>query len=136
MSNDESDVRDDAGAEMGNPDGADLVEKAVVGASVLLVATTLGYVAWQAAVTPEEGVPRATVESVEPIPDSDRQRVTVRLDNQEGVGLASGQVVVRCGGAERVLEFTHVPAGGRRTGTVVGPAGSEPTANVETWIEA
>jgi hypothetical protein len=126
----------DEGPETGAPNGADRLEKAIVAASVLLVAATLGYVAWQAAVTPEEGVPRATVERVEPMPDSDRQRVTVELDNRRGVGLATTTVVVRCGDTERTLAFEHVPAGGGRTGTVVCPADTDPRAIVGTWVEA
>lgn len=122
----------------GGIDGADLLEQAVVVASVLIVVALFGYVAWQATVTTAGGVPTATVEAVEPMPgpDDDRLRVTARLDNRRGTGLASVGVVVRCGGTERSLSFEHVPAGGRRAGTVLCPAETEPAAAVVTWTEA
>jgi len=105
-------------------------------ASVLLIVATLGYVGWQAAVTTADGVPTATVEAIEPMPapDDDRRQVTVRLDNQDGTGLSSVQVAVRCGDSERSLAFEHVPAGGRRTGTVVCPAGTAPISEVVAWV--
>jgi len=43
-----------------NPDGGELLELAIVVASVLLIVATLGYVGWQAAVTTADGVPTAT----------------------------------------------------------------------------
>jgi len=91
---------------------------------------------WQAAVTTADGVPTATVEAIEPMPapDDDRRQVTVRLDNQDGTGLSSVQVAVRCGDSERSLAFEHVPAGGRRTGTVVCPAGTAPISEVVAWV--
>jgi len=67
-------------------------------------------------------------------PDDDRRQVTVRLDNQDGTGLSSVQVAVRCGDSERSLAFEHVPAGGRRTGTVVCPAGTAPISEVVAWV--
>lgn len=118
-----------------DPDGGELLELAIVVASVLLLVATLGYVGWQATVTTADGVPTATVEAIEPMPasDDDRLRVTVRLDNRRGTGLSSVQVGVECGDAGRSLAFEHVPAGGSRTGTVVCPAGTEPIAEVVTW---
>ncbi|WP_255196155.1 hypothetical protein [Halorarius litoreus] len=71
-----------------------------------------------------------------PGPDDDRLRETVRLTNQRGTGLSSVAVAVRCGGAERSVAFTHVPAGGHRTGTVVCPASTDPASGVVTWTEA
>lgn len=84
--------------------------------------------------TPTVIDPVATIEAVEPMPDTDGQRVTVVLENRGETGLTSVQVVVRCGGLDRSLEFLHVPASGRRTGTVVCPAETDPEASVETWI--
>lgn len=117
-------------------DGGELLELAIVIASVLLIAATLGYVGWQATVTTADGVPTATVEAIDPMPapDDDRRQVTVRLDNRNGTGLSSVRVAVQCGGAERSLAFAHVPAGGSRTGTVVCPDGTVPIAEVVAWI--
>jgi hypothetical protein len=117
-------------------DGAELLEWAVVAASALLIALTLGYVLWQATVTAEVANPTARVDSVEQL-DGGRLRVGVTLDNRDGPGLTSTRVAVRCGdGGEREIAFEHVPAGGVRTGTVTCPSGSDPEAVAETWVEA
>jgi len=121
----------DADEAAGGPDGADALERVIVTASVLLTAGTLGYVVWQAVATPAVAAPVATVDSAEPMSGDDRVRVRVRLDNGRGTGLASVRVAVRCSAAERSLEFTHVPAGGHRTGSVVRPTGTTPEAAVE-----
>lgn len=117
-------------------DGAALLERVVVAVSVLLIASTLGYVLWQASVTTEVADPEVNIKSVETMTGGERLRVTVELDNRRGPGLASTQVAVECGGTEHEVEFEHVPAGGRRTATVTCPAGSEPEAVVETWKDA
>lgn len=143
-STDSSSPRADGGDDEGEDavgldlDGAALLERAIVVASVLLVLGTLGYVGWQATGTTADGVPSATVERVEPMPgpDADRSRVRVRLDNRRGTGLATVSVAVHCGDAERSLSFEHVPAGGHRTGTVVCPGGSTAVAEVVSWQEA
>lgn len=116
--------------------GADVLERIVVVTSTLLITGMLGYVLWQAAMTPAPAEPVATVEAVEPMPDTDRQQVTVRLANRGGRGLTSIQVTVRCGQVIHTLEFTHVPADSNRTGTAVCPTGTDPQATVETWIGA
>lgn len=116
--------------------GAVFLERAVVVVSVLLIASTLGYVLWQASVTAEVANPRVNVQSIEPVDGGEHLHVTVELDNRRGPGLASTQVAVECGGTEREVEFEHVPAGGRRTATVTCPPGSEPEAVVETWKDA
>jgi len=120
----------------GGPTGADLLERAIVVASVLLIAGMLGYVLWQAAVTPAPADPVATIDGTEPMSDTDRQRVTVRVENRGGTGLTSVRVAVRCGGQESSLEFAYLSPGGRRTGTVVCPAGTTPEVVVETWVSA
>lgn len=117
-------------------DGAALLERVVVAVSVLLIASTLGYVLWQASVTTEVADPEVNIQSIETMEGGERLRVTVELDNRRGPGLALTQVAVECGGTEHEMEFEHVPAGGRRTGTVTCPAGSEPEAIVETWKDA
>lgn len=116
--------------------GAALLERAVVAVSVLLIVSTLGFVLWQATVTPEVANPRVNIQSVEPVDGGDHLRVKIELDNRRGPGLASTQVAVECGGTERAVEFEHVPSGGRRTATIICPAGSEPEAVVETWKDA
>jgi hypothetical protein len=126
--------RDDDSGETDELDRGDLLERAIVVASVLLLAGTIGFVAWQATGTSPGADPVATVEEVEAT-DDDRLRVVVGLENRRSTGLSSVRVGVRCGSAERSLEFTHVPAGGYRTGTVVCPAGTTPDASVESWVE-
>jgi hypothetical protein len=116
--------------------GAARLERAVVAVSVLVVAAMFGYVLWQAATTPGVADPVPSVERVEPVPGTDRQRVTVGVENHGGVGLTSVQVGVRCGNIERELEFTHIPTGGSREGVVVCPAGEPPEVAVETWVAA
>jgi hypothetical protein len=121
-------------------DAGYLVERAITGASVLLVTLLLGYLLWQAVVTPEEAKPTATIESVEPVSGDggggDAIRATVALRNEGGTGLTSVAVTIRCGGSERTLEFSRVPAQGQRTGTVVCPPNSEPRATVTAWVTA
>jgi|GEM_PF-2593699 hypothetical protein len=137
-----TDERPRAGGDSEGEDDADgpvsavLVERVVVAASVVLIVTMLGYVLWQAAVTPAVVDPHASVDAVEPMADSDRERVSVVLANDGNVGLASVTVVVDCGDRQHTLEFSHVPGNGEREGTVVCPAGSRPRAFVDTWIEA
>lgn len=117
-----------------------LLEAAVTVASVVLLVGLMGFIAWQAVVTPTGSDPVATVESVTPMPAdagaTGSMRVTVQLDNRGTTGLRSVEVVVRCGGNERSLQYAHVPANGRRTGTAVCPAGSTPSASVVTWVTA
>ena len=122
--------------ERGGSDGAALLERAVVVMSVLLIASTLGYVLWQASVTSEVADPRVSVQSAEPVDGGEWLRVTLELDNRRGPGLSSTQVAVECGGTERAVEFEHVPSGGRRTATGTCRAGSDPGAIVETWKDA
>lgn len=117
-------------------DGAALLERVVVAVSILLIASTLGYVLWQASVMPEAANPRVNIQTVEPMDGGDRLRVSVELDNRQGPGLSLVQVAIECGGTEHEVEFEHVPSGGRRTATVTCPAGSEPEAVVETWKDA
>jgi uncharacterized protein (TIGR02588 family) len=126
--------RGDGGEE--GPTAADLLERAIVVASALLIAGMLGYVIWQAAVTPTPADPVATVDAVEPMPDTDRQQVSVRVENRGGTGLTSVRATVRCGGLESSLEFAYLSPGGRRTGTVVCPADTTPEVAVENWVEA
>lgn len=100
----------------------------------------LGYLVSQALVAPTAADPTATVDSVEPLGSDEQEtgniRVTVSLENRGETGLSSVEVVVQCGDTERSLEFTHVPARGHRTGTVICSQGTTPTASVTTWIEA
>lgn len=134
---DESGPTDDTETGSG---GGDLLEAAIMIASALLIAGLLGYTVSQAIVTPTAAEPTAGIESVEPFPaenaDAERLRVTVSLDNEGETGLSSVEVVVQCGRVERSLLFTHVPARGHTTGTVVCPQGTTPTASVASWIEA
>lgn len=115
---------------------AETVERVVVGASVVCIAAMLGYVLWQAAVAPQAIDPHASVDAVEPIEGSERERVSVVLENDGTVGLESVTVVVVCGDRDHVLEFSHVPGNGEREGTVVCPSNSAPRVFVDTWIEA
>jgi hypothetical protein len=114
----------------------DTLELPVVVVSVLLVVSTLGYVGWQATTTAETADPTASVVAVEPTAGEDRVRVEVRLTNRRETGLARAQVGVRCGDTHRSLTFEHVPVAGDTTGSVVCPAGTEPTVQVETWVTA
>lgn len=124
----------DSGEDGDGWNGAKYVELAVVLTSVVLVAGLLGFVLWQAGGGPGSPDPVAAIESVETV--EDRQRVSVKLTNRGEAGLERVQVAVRCGGRERVLEFSQVPGSAERTGTVVCPSGTEPRASVETWVAA
>lgn len=102
--------------------------------SVAVTVLLFGYVAWQAATVPADGVPEATVTGVETTGDG-RVAVEVELTNAGRTGLESVSVGVDC--AEEEIDFQHVPANGRRSGVVVCPAGTEePSAEVNSWIEA
>jgi len=122
----------------GDVDGAYLVERAITVASALLIAALLGYLFWQALVTPSAALPAATVESVDRIDAGEDPRllVSVALSNHGEKGLSSAQVTVTCGDRSRTLEFANVPAGGHTTGTVTCPAGTDPRATPTAWIEA
>ncbi|AEN06750.1 hypothetical protein Halar_3131 [halophilic archaeon DL31] len=120
--------------------GGDLLESIVMVMSVLLIVGVLGYLVSQAIVTPAAPEPTTAIEAVEPFPKdgagTDTVRVTVSLANEGETGLQSVEVLVRCGGIERSLVFSHVPANGHRTGTVICPQGTTPRASVVTWIES
>ncbi len=120
--------------------GGDLLEASIMIVSALLLVGLLGYIASQAIVAPTDAEPTATIDSVERLPSESPQaesiRVTVSLKNEGETGLSSVEVVVRCGSVERSLLFTHVPARGHQTGTVICPQGTTPDASVATWIEA
>ncbi|MFD1646503.1 hypothetical protein [Haloarchaeobius litoreus] len=134
---DASGTDDDTATEIA---GGDLLETGIMIVSALLLVGLLGYIASQAIVAPTAAEPTATIDSVEPLPSDSPQggsiRVTVSLENEGETGLSSVEVVVRCGSVERSLVFTHVPARGHRTGTVICPRGTTPTANIAAWIEA
>lgn len=135
---------DDASAEEDEGDDdvatSDRLERVVVAVSVGFTALLLAFTLWQAAMSPDEVVPTASIEAVEPTPSSDerpeRLRVTVRIDNRGGAGLETATVAVDCGTAERTLQFSYVPGNGHKTATVVCPTGTTPTATVESWTEA
>jgi hypothetical protein len=118
----------------------DLLEASIMIVSVLLLVGLLGYITSQAIVAPTAAQPNATIDSVERLPSESPQvgsiRVTVSLENEGETGLSSVEVAVRCGSVERSLLFTHVPARGHQTGTVICPQGTTPTVSVATWIEA
>jgi len=137
-----ADDREDAGesSEDAGEGAGYLVERGIAAASVVVVVALLGYLLWQAAVTPEAARPVATVESVEPATaggDGDGTlRASVVLANRGSVGLTSVEVTVHCGTRERTLQFERVPAQGQRTGVATCPAGTDPRAAVTTWVEA
>jgi hypothetical protein len=122
--------------ETGGLDLGDLIERVIVVASVFLIVGTLGYVGWQTLGATTGADPVARVDDVSQSSNTDQLRVGVRLENRRAAGLTSVQVGVQCGGMDRSLAFTHVPAGGQRTGFVHCPTGMTPEAAVETWIEA
>ncbi|WP_348607021.1 hypothetical protein [Halobaculum rarum] len=136
---DVSDTDDDTATEEGIA-GGDLLEASIMVVSALLLVGLLGYIASQAIVAPTAAEPTATIDSVERLPSERPQagsiRVTVSLENEGETGLSSVEVAVRCGSTERSLLFTHVPAMGHRTGTVICPQGTAPDASVVTWIES
>lgn len=120
--------------------GGDLLERIIMVMSVLLILAVLGYLLSQALVTPAAPRPTAAVEAVEPFPaddpETERVRVTISLVNEGGTGVGSVEVRVYCGEVTRSLVFSHVPASGYRTGTVVCPRDTTPRASVVTWVEA
>lgn len=124
-------------ADGSQPTSGDRLETVVMVVSALLIVGVTAYLASQALTTPTAPNPTATVGAVEPAPGAGEDiHVTVNLDNEGEIGLASVEVMVQCGSVERSLSFTHVPARGHRTGTVVCPAGTTPRASVATWVEA
>jgi hypothetical protein len=138
-SNDAGDGSDGAGSNEDGRDPSDRLERVVATVSVAFTVVLLAFVLWQAATTPSEAVPTASIETVEtpPYRDSGPEtlRVTVRFDNEGGVGIESATVGVECGGADRTLQFDHVPADGYKTTTVTCPVGSEPSVTVESWTD-
>lgn len=136
---DASDSGDDAATQEGIA-GGDVLEAGIMIVSALLLVGLFGYIASQAIVAPAAAEPTATVDSVERVPPDSPQagslRVTVSLKNEGETGLSSVEVAVRCGSVERSLSFTHVPARGHKTGTVICPQGTTPDVSVATWIES
>lgn len=128
--------RDGAGAEDGHgADRAATVERVVTVASLGVTLALVGVVVWQSVTTPAGVRPEVRVVGVEPTPDGSVD-VTVELVNAGSVGLATVAVEVDCATPPPELAFEHVPASGRRRGTVVCPPGTtDPNATVAVWRE-
>lgn len=116
--------------------GTSTVERAITAISVAFTLVLLGVVLWQSVTAPADVRPQASVTEVETGPNG-RLEVTVELVNQGSVGLASATVEVGCTQPPTELVFQHVPASGRRQGTVVCPSGTTgPDVTVTGWQEA
>jgi hypothetical protein len=128
---------DSQSAETGSQsNGAELVERTIIVASVLIIAAMLGYMLLETTTGPSSPDPSASVDTIEPRPNTDQLLVTIVLTNRGDRGVSTVQVGVRCGDQTHTLEFTNLPGSGSQSGTVVCPSGTTPEASVESWIEA
>lgn len=120
----------------GNGEGSTWAERFLMVMSVIFTVALLSFVLWQALTTTATPIPTASVTATETLPGGDVQ-VSVVFRNPQSVGLVMATVEVDCDTPPPELTFEHVPADGRRTGTVICPPGTtNPTATVSTWTEA
>lgn len=112
------------------------VERAMTVVSVGFTLVLVGLVLWQSLTAPTDVRPQVAVTGVETEP-AGRVEVAVELLNPGDVGLASVTVELDCATPPPALTFQHVPASGRRQGTVVCPPGTtDPNATVAGWQNA
>lgn len=128
---------EDSSADSGSGHGSDQVsaaEKIVMVASVAFTVALFGFALWQALTGPGALAPTATVVSSQPVQDGGVQ-YTIELRNPGDVGLVSATVEAACTDPPAEIVFENVPADGRRSGTVVCPAGTDdPAVSVSSWV--
>lgn len=126
--------RDGSGGDGG--DGQSTVERAITVVSVVFTLAVVGVLVWQALTAPAGAQPRVSVVETGPAPGGG-VGVTVELVNRGSVGVDAVTVELDCESPPPELTFQHVPASGRREGTVVCPAGTTaPNASIATWQQA
>lgn len=114
-------------------EGVSRIEFAVIVASVAFTVLLFSTAVWYAATGPTGVNPSARVTDTQR--RGDGVAVTVELVNVGDVGLVQTTVEVTCADRSAQLQFENVPAGGRRTGTVVCPSGgTDPEASVVNWV--
>lgn len=136
MSGRDTDDRGGSGEGSGDDEGSSTVERAVTVVSVVVTVFVFGFVLWQGLALPQAGPPEARVLDASPM-DNGSVEAVVAVANPTAGGLDSVTVAVACRTPPVEVAFEHVPVGGRRTASVVCPAGSRRiNASVASWIEA
>ncbi|WP_255196178.1 hypothetical protein [Halorarius litoreus] len=110
------------------------VELVVMVVSVVFTVSLFLFATWQAVTGAGMAAPvvGVTETSVEP---GGTVVYTLELRNPGSVGLVRATVSAACASPPVTLTFENVPAGGRRVGTVVCPAGTtDPQLTVESWV--
>lgn len=113
--------------------GPDRAETAVTLVSVLAVTALFLYAVVQAATVPATPVLTASILAVRE--EGQDLLVDVELLNLGGVGVRSAEIEVTCREPAPTLTFDHVPAGGRRTATVVCPSADDIEVRVVGWVQ-
>ena len=118
----------------GDPDEVSTAETLVMVLSVAFTLALFGVAVWYALTGPAAPAPTVHVVGSQPAPDGG-VAYAVELRNPGDVGLVSATVEAGCTDPPPEIVFENVPADGRRTGTVVCPAGtSDPAVTVSTWV--
>lgn len=121
-------------SEVGGGQGVPTGEKIVIVASVLFTAGLFGFAAWQATTGAGAAAPEVGAIGHSTAPDG-QVVYTVELRNPGDIGLVQATVTAGCTDPPTQLTFENVPAGGRRTGTIVCPPGTtDPRVSIDSWI--
>lgn len=123
----------------GQGDGEDgspsTAEKVVMVVSALFTLVFFSFALWQVVAAPATGDPTVRVADTRTTAGGEVV-VTVELRNTQDVGLSTAIVEAQCTSPPTELTFQHVPSGGRRTGQIVCPPGTEdPKVSLASWIE-
>lgn len=123
------------GETRGDDQSPSMAETAVMLVSALFTLLFLSFALWQAVAAPAGGTPTVRVADTRTTASGDVV-VIVELRNTQEVGLSRATVEAECTTPPTDLTFEHVPAGGRRTGRMVCPPGTEdPKVSLASWIE-
>lgn len=110
------------------------VEIAVMVASVLLAASVLGYMVYEATRLPGAETPEVSVVGVDEGPDG-AVLVRVEVRNEAASGLREVTVAVDCDDPAPSVTIANVPARGVRSAILACPEGtSDPQASFESLI--
>ena len=124
----------DGGGGNGGSDEVSTAEKVVMAASVAFTLALFGVAVWYALTGPGAVAPAVDVVGSQPAGNGG-VAYDVELRNPGDVGLVSATVEAGCTEPPSEVVFENVPADGRRTGTVVCPAGTtDPAVTVSTWV--
>lgn len=119
----------------GDDQSPSTAETVVMVVSALFTLVFFSFALWQAVAAPPGGTPRVRVTDTRTTASGDVV-VIVELRNTQEVGLSRATVEAECTTPPTDLTFEHVPAGGRRTGRMVCPPGTEdPKVSLASWIE-